>query len=260
MEESKRLEGQVVIITGGAGGIGRATCFETMRRGARAVVVDVDQVQVDAVVAELELELPGNGATGLVADVRREQDIEAMVAQVLESYGRIDLLVNCAGILRVKGSGPKFLHQMSLQEWDAVIDTNLKGTFLCNRAVLPTMIKQRSGQIINISSTSGVKGRAFDSAYCASKFGMIGLSEALAEEVRAYGIRVHVIMPDAVDTAIWEQNAPVQAPEDSLSPQRVANLITYLALLPVDTVLDHLILRPFKTRRRKKKKAKKRNA
>jgi NAD(P)-dependent dehydrogenase (short-subunit alcohol dehydrogenase family) len=142
-----------------------------------------------------------------------------------------------------------------LQEWGAVIDTNLKGTFLCNRAVLPIMIKQRGGQIINISSTSGLKGRAFDSVYCASKFGIIGLSEALSEEVRQYGIRVHVVLPDAVDTPIWEQNAPVRAPEDSLSPERIASVITYLVGLPGDTVLENLVIRPLRTRRRKKRGA-----
>jgi len=250
---SGNLDGQVVIITGGASGIGRATCHEMVPRGARTVVVDINQASVDEAVAVLRSELSNNEALGVVADVRLEQDMVEMVRQVVEHFGRIDVLVHCAGILRIKGSGPRLLHQVSLDEWDAVIDTNLKGTFLCNRAVVPAMMKQRSGQIINISSTSGLKGRAFDSVYCASKFGMIGLSEALAEEVRQYGIRVHVVLPDAVDTPIWEQNAPVRAPEDSLSPERVANVITYLAGLPEDTVLNNLVIRPFRGRRRRKR-------
>lgn len=245
----KNLDGQVVIVTGGAGGIGRATCFGVARQGAGAIVVDMDQGRVDELVGALQTD----GAMGIVANVQIEQDMEEMVRQVIERYGRIDVLVHCAGILRIKGSGPRLLHQVSLDEWDAVIDTNLKGTFLCNRAVVTAMMKQRSGQIINISSTSGLKGRAFDSVYCASKFGMIGLSEALAEEVRQYGIRVHVVLPDAVDTPIWEQNAPVRAPDDSLSPERVANVITFLAGLPEDTVLDNLVIRPFRGRRRRKR-------
>ena len=247
--DGKRLDGQVVIVTGGGSGIGRASCFGMAEQGARTIVVDMDQVRVDEVVESIETD----GAMGIVADVRREKDMETTVRQVVESHGRIDTLVHCAGILRIKGSGPKLLHQVSLQEWDGVIDTNLKGTFLCNRAVLPIMIKQRAGQIINISSTSGLKGRAFDSVYCASKFGMIGLSEALSEEARQYGIRVHVVLPDAVDTPIWEQNAPVRAPEDSLSPERIAGVITYLAGLPGDTVLDNLVIRPLRSRRRKKR-------
>jgi NAD(P)-dependent dehydrogenase (short-subunit alcohol dehydrogenase family) len=252
-KEGKRLDDQVVVVTGGASGIGRATCLGVSKQGARTIVVDMDQVRVDEVLGSLQ----ADDAIGIVADVRLEKDIEAMVRQVLETHGRIDTLVHCAGILRLKGSGPKLLHQVSLQEWDAVIDTNLKGTFICNRAVIPAMMKQRRGQVINISSTSGLKGRAFDSVYCASKFGMIGLSEALAEEVRQYGIRVHVVLPDAVNTPIWEQNAPVRAPEDSLSPERVAGVITYLAGLPEDTVLDNIVIRPFKSRRRKKRVSKK---
>jgi NAD(P)-dependent dehydrogenase (short-subunit alcohol dehydrogenase family) len=245
-ESQGSLEGKVVIVTGGASGIGRATCIELARQGARPIVVDIDQGRVEELVGVLQTQ----AAMGIVANVKVEQDMHDMVRKVLERYGRIDVLVHCAGILRMKGSGPKFLHQVSLEEWNAVIDTNLKGTFISSRSVVPIMIKQKSGQIINISSTSGLKGRAFDAVYCASKFGMIGLSEAMAEEVRSYGVRVHVVLPDAVDTPIWEQNLPVRAPEDSLSPERIASVIVYLMGLPEDTVLDHLVIRPFRGRRR----------
>ena len=224
------------------------------RKGARIVVVDINQASVDEMVIALRSEL-SNEAIGVVADVRLEQNMAEMVRQVVDRFGRIDILVHCAGILRMKGSGPRLLHQVSLEEWDAVIDTNLKGTFLSNRAVVPAMVKQKRGQIVNLSSTSGLKGRPFDSVYCASKFGMIGLSEALAEEVRQYGIRVHVVLPDAVDTPIWEQNAPVRAPEDALSPERVASVISFVAGLPEDTVLDNLVIRAFRARRRKKRRS-----
>ncbi|MBW2602899.1 MAG: SDR family oxidoreductase [Deltaproteobacteria bacterium] len=253
-EDVGSFDGRVLIVTGGASGIGKATCFEMARKGTRTVVVDLSQSLVDEVVGALSCEPNTNEVMGIVADVRLEQDMEKMVFKVLERFGRIDILVHCAGILRVKDRGPRFLHQLTLKDWDTVIDTNLKGTFLCNRAVVTAMLKKKKGKIINISSTSGLKGRAFDSAYCASKFGMIGLSEALAEEVRQYGIHVHVVLPDAVDTPIWEQNAPmVRAPEDSISPERVANVITYLSGLPDDMVLSNLVIRPFRTRRRRKK-------
>ncbi len=111
-------------------------------------------------------------------DIRQEAEMQDMAQTTLETFGSIDILVHSAAILRGKGSTPKLMADIEVQEWDEVIDTNLKGTFLCNRAVLPTMVKQRRGQIINMSSTSGLKGRALDSVYSASKFGIVGLSQA----------------------------------------------------------------------------------
>jgi 3-oxoacyl-[acyl-carrier protein] reductase len=247
------LEGKVAIVTGGASGIGEATCYALAKEGVKLVVVDMDQERINKVERECQRMIPGEGVSilGLALDVRQERAMEEMARRAIAHFERIDLLVHSAGILRSKGSGPKFLYEVSLDEWDTVIATNLKGTFLSNRAVIPTMIQQRNGHIINLSSTSGLKGRAYDSVYCASKFGVIGLSEALAEEVRQYGIKVHVVMPDAVNTPIWNQNGPVRAPKDSLAPERVANVITYLASLPVDTLLNNLVILPFKTRRRK---------
>jgi 3-oxoacyl-[acyl-carrier protein] reductase len=246
------LAGQVVIVTGGASGIGLATCRAMAKRGARLVAVDLNQGGLDELLGALKTEMPNLQAVGLALNVRLEQDMQEMANQTQERFGRIDILVHSAGILRLKGSRPQFLYQVSPEEYDAVMDTNLKGTFLSNRAVIPAMVKQRQGQIFNISSTSGLKGRPLDSVYSASKFGVVGLSEALAEEVRQYGIKVQVILPDAVDTPMWEQNAPIQAPDSSLAPERVADLICYLATLPRDTLLSNLVMLPFKFRQRKK--------
>ncbi len=253
-EKRDRLAGLVAVVTGGASGIGRACCHGLQREGATVIVADLDRERVEEVVAELGQQ--GGRPLGVGCDVRLEEETEALAATAVERCGRLDLLVHCAGILRAPGSPPRFLHQMSLEEYQAVIDVNLKGTFLVNRAVVPRMMQQGGGQIINFSSTSGLRGRPFDSVYCASKFGVVGLSEALAEEVRASGIRVHVVMPDAVDTPIWDQNGPVKAPDNALPPERVAELVTWLACLPGDTVLDHLVIRPFAPRRRKKRKRK----
>ncbi len=246
-----RHEGQVVIVTGGTSGIGKATATVLCREGAGIVVVDIDKRRVNETVSELA-DAASETPLGLALDVRSEEDMEEMVRRTVERFGRIDTLVHCAGILRGKGSGPKFLHQVAVDEWDEVIDTNLKGTFLSNRAVLPFMFDQGGGHIINFSSTSGLKGRAYDSVYCASKFGVVGLSEALAEEVRQYNVKVHVIMPDAVDTPIWNQNGPIRAPKDSLSPESVAHLVSYIMSLPADTVLRSVVIEPFRARRRKR--------
>jgi 3-oxoacyl-[acyl-carrier protein] reductase len=251
-----QLNGQVAIVTGGTSGIGRACCFALAQKANNLFVVDLDQALIDDVVSEIRKVLSDQKINGSVFggafNVRSETDMNKMARMTIEMFGRIDILVHCAGILRGKGRSPRFLHQISINEWDDVIDTNLKGTFLSNRAVLPIMIQQKKGHIINFSSTSGLKGHAFDSVYCATKFGVIGLSEAMAEEVRQYGIKVHVVLPDAVKTPIWEQNEPVKPPEDSLPPERVGELVCYLTTLPADTILGNLIITPFRTRRRKK--------
>lgn len=244
------LRDKVAIVTGGGSGIGQATCIRLATEGAKIVVVELDPTKTETTCKELAA-LGAPDPLALNADVRVEEEMESMAREALERHGRIDILVHCAGILR-KGGVPKMLAQLTTEEWDDVVATNLRGTFLANRAVLPTMIRQREGQIVNLSSTSGRVGRALDSAYCASKFGVIGLSESLAEEVRSYGIKVTAICPDAVDTPLWDQNGPIPVPEHALPPQRVADLIAYMLSLPQDTLLQNVILMPFKTRRRKK--------
>ena len=218
------------------------------------MIVDSNQALVRQMLDEVHrqaAELGDMAPSGLALDVRSESDMEEMARQTIDRFGRIDILVASAGILRAKGCNPKLMVDVLAEEWDEVLNTNLTGVFLSNRAVLPTMIKQRKGSIVNISSISGRVGRAYDSAYCASKFGVIGLSEALAEEVRQYNIRVQVILPAAVDTSMWDQNGPIPRPPDLLPADRVAELIVYLITLPDDTMLINPVIAPFQTRRRK---------
>jgi NAD(P)-dependent dehydrogenase (short-subunit alcohol dehydrogenase family) len=250
MGAAPRLGGRVAIVTGGSGGIGRATCAALADEGATVVVVDVTEAGVHEVTAALADRAAAGPNLGLTLDVRREADMQAMAERTLERFGRIDILVAAAGILRPKGMPPRLLGQMQLEEWDVVVDTNLRGVFLSNRAVLPAMLRQQAGQIVNVSSVQGRQGRAYDSAYCASKFGVIGLTESLAEEVRADGIRVHVVLPDAVETPMWEQNGPIGRPPNLLPPARVADFIVYLLALPDDTVLVGPVIAPVQRRRR----------
>ena len=151
MDAISRLEGQVAIVTGGGSGIGRATCSALAREGASLVVVDVDQTHVRETLQEIHQQTGHPEASdrviGLTFNVRQAQDMEEMVRQTVARFGQIDILITSAGILRAKGSGPKLVAEMPTGEWDEVIDTNLKGAFLSNHAVLPTMIKQRQGQI-----------------------------------------------------------------------------------------------------------------
>jgi len=251
-QHSAPLAGTVAIVTGGTGGIGNATCRCLAGAGANVVIVDRSKETVSLLQQELSAGLiDGQQVAGLVLNVTDEADMEEMARLTLEQFGRIDLLITCAGILRAPGSLPKPMAQVDSDEWDIVINVNLKGVFLSNKAVLPAMMAQREGSIINLASTSGRQGKAHDSAYCASKFGVIGLSESLAEVVRPYGIKVQTVLPDAVDTPLWEQNGPIK-PEHALAPERVGELILMMAMLPADTILVAPVIAPFRTRRRKK--------
>jgi NAD(P)-dependent dehydrogenase (short-subunit alcohol dehydrogenase family) len=247
---SKDLRGKVVVVSGGTGGIGHATARAVGELGASVVVADLDAAQVESVAAEIE-GLGAGGTLGVAIDVRREEDHARLVQATLERFGRIDALIVCAGILRKRGTAPKLAVDVGVDEWDDVMSINLRGVFLANRAVLPTLVAQRSGLIVNLSSVQGLQGRAYDSAYCASKFGVIGLSQAIADEVKSFGVKVQALMPAAVATPFWEQNLPAPMPGDAMPPERVADLIVFMLLQPEDSVLVGPVIAPVGARRRK---------
>jgi NAD(P)-dependent dehydrogenase (short-subunit alcohol dehydrogenase family) len=136
------------------------------------------------------------------------------------------------------------LLELTSQEWDLVVNTNLKGAFLSNRAVLQTMRSQRSGQIINISSLTGRRAVPFDTPYAASKFGVIGLTESLREEMRPYGVRVQVLLPGNTDTPIWSQNEPLPRAAQTIPASRVADLIIFMLTWPQDSSLPEVAIAP----------------
>jgi len=249
---------KVCIITGAASGIGRACAELLAQRTSKLVLVDYDGQAVRAVAEDL------CGADGLAdpdhvlaleLSVRDETDMGRMASATLERFGRIDTLIASAGILRASGQ-LKMIADTTLDEWNKVLETNLTGTFLSNRAVLPAMTQQKQGDIVNISSTSGRQGRPFDGPYSASKFGIIGLSESLAEEVAAHGIRVQTVLPDAVETPLWDQNGPAaMKPVNLLPPRRVAEFILFLLDLPRDTYLPNPVIAPTKQRKKRRKKS-----
>jgi NAD(P)-dependent dehydrogenase (short-subunit alcohol dehydrogenase family) len=252
---NKPFNEKVGIITGGSSGIGRSTGVALARQGASVVVVGKNPLHVTETIAEIksEVKIGMPEPVGLVFDVRQERDMQEMARQTLARFGRIDILVNCAGV----GAGPKPLGgtprsraRLSVQEWDTVLETNLKGTFLSSRAVLRTMIARRTGDIINVSSArGGVRGIAYGAAYSASKFGIIGLSQSTAEEVRQYGVRIQVLLPDVTDTPLLHRTTLASGLGSLLSPARVADLIVTMLKLPADSALLCPVILPIADRK-----------
>jgi NAD(P)-dependent dehydrogenase (short-subunit alcohol dehydrogenase family) len=246
------LAGLKVLVTGAASGIGAATASALAARGARVLAADRMAASIEAAAAAWR-PAAGGAVFTTAADVTSAEACERMVTRAEEALGGLDALVHSAGLLRPPGGRPRPLAEMDDAEYDAVVGTNLKGTFLANRAALRPMLERRAGQIVNLASTSGLRGRPLDALYSASKAGVVALSESIAEEVRPFGVRVQVVLPDAVDTPLWKQNGVLgAAPPGALPPARVADLILLCLGLPPDVVCDNLVLMPLKSRARRR--------
>lgn len=197
MEESGEMTGKVALVTGGGTGIGRATALELARRGCRIALCARRKEPLDAVAAEIA-EMGGECMTGSL-DVADSALVAAFVAEVIAKFGGIDYLVNNAGITR-----DNLLMRMGDDEWDSVISTNLKGVFNFSKAVVRPMMKRRAGAIVCISSIVGQIGNAGQCNYAASKAGMIGFAKSLAREVASRGIRVNVVAPGFIKSAMTD--------------------------------------------------------
>lgn len=231
MEQYSLKDGQIAVVTGGSSGIGKAVCCALAAEGISLVVVGRDQARLDRALTEIRASRTPSHASiviGMSLDVGKEQDMAAMVGQTMARFGRIDILVTCAGILRPPHSRPQSLEKTPLPDFQAVLRTNLTGIFLSNRAVLKPMVQQRFGVIINVASLSGRKALPLDAPYCASKFAVIGLTEALAEEVSPYGIHVHALLPGNTDTPIWGQNQILPKAVRVIPVERVAKTVVFL--------------------------------
>jgi 3-oxoacyl-[acyl-carrier protein] reductase len=228
---TKQLEGKVAIVTGASRGIGKATALALAAQGA-AVVVNYASSSgaADAVVAEIQG--MGGQAIAAKADVSKEAEVEAMFATAIAEFGRVDVLVNNAGITR-----DTLLLRMKLEDWQAVIDLNLTGVFLCTRAASKIMLKQKSGRIINITSVAGQMGNPGQANYSAAKAGVIGFTRTVARELASRGITVNAVAPGFIATDMTNdlKAEPILAmiPLNRYGqPEDIAGMIEFLAATP----------------------------
>jgi 3-oxoacyl-[acyl-carrier protein] reductase len=222
-----KLQDKIAILTGGGRGIGRAIALAFAREGGHVVVTARTTSEIERV--KEEIIALDRKALAITMDVSDEQEVNGMVQQVIEEFGTVDILVNNAGVhIRCP------VIDLKLADWELTMAVNLRGPFLCTKAVLPTMMKHKSGKIINISSDSGRKGWATGSAYCASKFGLLGFTEAVSEEVADdYGINVNALCVGGVDTIMTRKALDYAGYEVDwdkiMQPEDIADVCVFLA-------------------------------
>jgi 3-oxoacyl-[acyl-carrier protein] reductase len=223
-------KGKVAIVTGASRGIGRSIALALAAEGARIVAVDMAPEGVETLAAEIRE--AGGEALAVQGNVTLSADAERMVEAAVEAFGRVDILVNNAGITR-----DGLLLRMKDEDWDAVLNVNLKGAFLCSRAASKIMTKQRYGRIVNIASIVGQMGNAGQANYCASKAGLIGLTKSNARELAKRNVTVNAVAPGFIATDMTEalpekvrQELAAQIPQERLgSADDIANAVVFLA-------------------------------
>jgi len=240
-----KLEGKVAIVTGAGRdgkGIGRSIALALAREGADIVIADFVPEAAEAVADEVKS--IGRRAVSVKANVAVPADAEAIVQRALDEFGKVDILVNNAGITR-----DALIPRMSEEDWDLVINTNLKGTFNCTKAVTRPMLKQRSGKIVNIASVMGIIGNAGQANYSASKAGIIGLTKTTARELGSRGINVNAVAPGFIQTAMTDElsesireNIASRIPLNRLgTPEDVAKLVLFLCADDSDYITGQVV-------------------
>jgi 3-oxoacyl-[acyl-carrier protein] reductase len=232
----KALEGQVAIVTGGSKGIGRAIGKALAQEGATVVLAARTESELMATVRELQNERLS--VSGTVADVTSESDVNRLIAEVASTHGRIDILVNNAGIGVFKP-----VAEMSVADFDAMWGVNMRGVFLVTKAVLPHMIRNASGAVVNISSLAGKNSFKGGAGYCATKWALRGFASSLMLEVRDYNIRVVTIFPGSVDTSFsstGKKGSNITQPED------VASAVVFAVTAPGRSMFSEIDVRPTK--------------
>ncbi len=235
MSTEKPIAGQVALVTGGSRGIGLAIAARLGRMGARIAICARSAESLERAAEGLRRDAVETLA--MAADVTRSAEVTALVERTRKSLGPVDILVNNAG---VGIFGP--VQALRESDWDAVLDTNLKAVFLVSKEVAPEMIRRRTGQIINISSLAGKNAFANGSVYCASKWGLLGLTYCMAEDLRTYGIRVSAVCPGTVATEFSPHAG--KDPSKMLQPDDVAHAVAALVTQAPQSFISEVLLRP----------------
>ena len=217
-----KLQDKIAIVTGGGRGIGRAIALLYAEQGAKVAISARTAGQVTGVVDEIKT--AGGEAIGMTCDVSVEDDVKKMVAETVDAFGGVDILLNNAGITM---SVP--LVASDSEQWRRVIEINLLGTFYCSKAVAPILIERGGGRIINMSSRSGKIGHPFLTAYVASKHGVVGFTKALSEELASFNITVNAICPGIVETDMIPDVIREQVGNKIIKPEQIADLALFLA-------------------------------
>ncbi|MGA9640698.1 MAG: 3-oxoacyl-[acyl-carrier-protein] reductase [Terriglobales bacterium] len=236
------LEGRVALVTGASQGIGRACALHLARNGASVAVAARNAQKLDELVAEIAS--TGAKAAAFAMDVADEEQVKAGIKAALAHFGKIDILVNNAGITR-----DQLVMRMKRADWDAVLATNLTSAYLAIQQVIPSMLKQRWGRIINISSVFGRTGQAGQANYAASKAGLLGLTMAIAREVASRSITCNAVAPGFIETNMtaglsdeFKQTALKQIPLGRVgTPDDVANAVTFLASEEAAYITGHVL-------------------
>jgi NAD(P)-dependent dehydrogenase (short-subunit alcohol dehydrogenase family) len=236
------LDSQVAVVTGAARGVGAAVARKLAEMGAHVVLVARNVEQLNHV--RDEVVLAGGKASVHVCDLTDAAAVERLGKAVAAEHGRCDVLVNNAGV----GLQGKALHEVSPEEWDLVLNTNLRGPFLMIRAIAPLMIAARGGHIINISSLAGKNPLPKGAAYAASKWGLNGLTYSVAEELREYGIRVSAVAPGSINTDFGDHAgrgaASGKDPKKKLQPEDVAAVVAGLVTQSAQSFVSEVLMRP----------------
>jgi NADP-dependent 3-hydroxy acid dehydrogenase YdfG len=227
----------IALVTGATAGIGRATAFALGRAGYRVGVCARTAGPVEGLVAELRAE--GIAAAGRAADVGRAEAVEALVKAVVTELGPVDTLINNAGIAIIRP-----LTELSLEQWDATMATNLRSLFLVTRAVLPGMLERKSGIIVNVASLAGKNPLVGGTAYAASKHAVLGFSKSLMLEVRKDGVRVLAICPGSVNTALIRNIRSPSREGEMLEPEDVAQAILDAVRMSARATVSEIDIRP----------------
>ncbi|MGH7770454.1 MAG: SDR family oxidoreductase [Candidatus Binatia bacterium] len=233
------MTNKVAIVTGGGRGIGRAIALALSRAGARVVLAARSEPELRAVAEEIRSS--GSDALVLPTDVTRDEDMERLVERTLKEWESIDILVNNAGWGK---TGP--VANSKIEEVDRTLQVNLRATMIMTRLVLPTLLQKKSGAVINIGSISGKAGSANTAAYSASKFGVIGFTQSLFEEVREHGIKVSVILPGFVDTPLIPPNKRLDRSK-MIQPEDVAEAVLFVLNTSPTSCPVEMTIRPQQT-------------